>query len=333
MDKTFHSSVIRGVASVVPKHQVAIEAMPSAFSLIHRKRLSLQTGIKTLRAALPSQKTSDFCLAAAQQCLDDASLSGDAIDAIILVTQTPDQRLPSTSCVLQHQLDLRPDVLAFDIHYGCSGYLYGLLQANLLISTQCAERVLVCTGDVLTHYLGSQESKSRFMFGDAGNATLVEKGDSTMAFHIMTDGAGAGALQMNFRSYGLEQKCDPGLVMQGKAVMDFVLEQVPLSIKHTMYKMGWQHNDVDFLLLHQANKMIVEGIHHACGFATKQVPLAIDGYGNTGPSSIPLAMNLHRERIQQACQKVILSGFGVGLSWGSIALDLSGCHLSPITEI
>jgi 3-oxoacyl-[acyl-carrier-protein] synthase-3 len=334
MDKTFNTSVIRGVASAVPENIISIDTMASPFSSAHRKRLSMQTGIKTLRTALPSQKTSDFCLAAAQQCLADCAVKSCDIDAIVLVTQTPDQRLPSTSCVLQHQLGLRKDVLAFDIHYGCSGYLYGLLQANILIQAECAERILVLTGDVLTHYLGAKGSKSRLMFGDAGNATLIEKGKSTAAFHMMTDGAGASALQMDFRSYGLEQVNDPGLMMQGKAVMDFVLEQVPQSIRHTMQTMGWQKQDVDFLLLHQANKMIVEGIQHAGGFAADKVPLAMDGYGNTGPASIPLTMNVYRDVIQQQSRKqVILSGFGVGLSWGSVALDLTGCVLSPIVEI
>src|SRR5262249_4448517 len=147
-------------------------------------------GIKTVRVAPREIKCSDLCAAAAKKLFQQLQVNLNSIDAIVFVSQTPDHVAPATSAVLQHRLGLKRSVVAFDINYGCSGYIYGLYQAGLLLSSGGCQRVLVCAGDVITHLLNPADRQVRMVLADAGSATLIEKGDDQWAVAIETDGSG-----------------------------------------------------------------------------------------------------------------------------------------------
>ena len=321
---------IKGIAAAVPKNKLDLKALEYKFGINEIKRIMMSTGIESVGIALAHQKSSDFGLHAAQNLMERLSISPESIDGIIFISQTPDYRMPSTSCILQGKLKLPKTAVAFDINYGCSGYIYGLYQASLLIHSGSCKRVLVCVGDTISQYLNPNDQKARLLFGDGGAATIVEKGAHDIAFNIMTDGTGFQHLMIDKTKEGR----DAYLYMNGSEIMEFALREVPLSIDSVLSSMGWAKEEVGIVALHQANQFIIDYLRKKLNIKKEQVPVAVKQYGNTGPASIPLALSHHREGFTAASkEKVILSGFGVGLSWGSLATNLSSTVFMDVSEI
>jgi 3-oxoacyl-[acyl-carrier-protein] synthase-3 len=201
MQITLPNIHIAGVSSALPENQIEIESIKEKFGSLEVQRIIASTGIQSVRVAKPHQNTSHLCAAAANILLKELSILPNDIDGIVLVTQTPDVRMPATSVLLQHKLGLPTTAVAFDINYGCSGYLYGLFQAALLVSTGACERVIVCVGDTISKFLDPNDHTVRLVFGDAGSATLIEKGSQEISFNIGTDGSGANSLHIGLAKY------------------------------------------------------------------------------------------------------------------------------------
>ena len=181
---------IKGISAVIPKNKLDLTTLEDKFGLNEIKRVMMSTGIESVGIALPHQKASDFCLEAARNLMAALAIAPESVDAIIFVSQTPDYKMPATSCILQGKLQLPKTAIALDINYGCSGYIYGLYQASLLINSGSCKRVLICVGDTISQYLNPDDQKVRLVFGDGGAATIVEQGTHDIAFNIMTDGTG-----------------------------------------------------------------------------------------------------------------------------------------------
>jgi 3-oxoacyl-[acyl-carrier-protein] synthase-3 len=318
---------IKGIAVAVPKQKLDMKDLEDKFSANDIKRIAMSTGIDSVRIATNEQKTSDFCFAATQHLLKRLFLQGTDIDGIIFVSQTPDHRMPSTSCILQHKLGLPTTAVAFDINYGCSGYIYGLYQASLLINSGSCQRVLVCVGDTISKHLNPDDQKARLVFGDGGAATIVEKGEGSFTFNIMTDGSGYESLIIPSKE-GKEGY----LEMDGSKIMEFALREVPPSIETVLNLLNWSKEDLDMLVFHQANKFMIDYLRKKMELPKEILPIAVKDYGNTGPTSIPLALCACQDEFKKR-EKVILSGFGVGLSWGSVGLNLSGTILTDVIEL
>ena len=182
---------ISAISTAIPKQQFEIKDLCPSYSTEEIKRLVSVTGIESVRIAPKDLCTSDLCLEAAKLLLLELGVSPSDIDGIVFVSQTPDYIMPATSLILQAKLNLRKDIVAFDINYGCSAYVYGLLQASLLVSSSSCKKVLVCVGDVISKYVNPRDKSLIVIFGDAGSATLVEKGNHSIAFNIMSEGSGA----------------------------------------------------------------------------------------------------------------------------------------------
>ncbi|OGT06655.1 MAG: hypothetical protein A2103_03550 [Gammaproteobacteria bacterium GWF2_41_13] len=321
---------IKGVLTVVPKNKLVLQTLSDKFGFNEIKRIMMSTGIESVGIALPDQKASDFCLYAAQHLMEQLSILSKSVDAIIFVSQTPDYKMPATSCVLQGKLKLPKTVLAFDINYGCSGYIYGLYQASLLVNSGSCERVLVCVGDTISHHLSPDDQKTRLVFGDGGAATIVERGEHDIAFNIMTDGTGFQHLMVDKTKEG----SDADLCMNGSEIMEFALREVPLSIDAVLSQMDWRKEDVGIFALHQANQFMLDYLRKKLNLKREQVPIAVKCYGNTGSASIPLVLCHHcKDFTAESRAKVILSGFGAGLSWGSVATNLSQTTIMDVMEI
>ena len=219
MNITLKGLKLSSIAVTVPESKVTTEQLCDQFGEMEVKRITASTGIRTLGVAGLNVNTSDLCIQAAHRIIDTQQLRQD-IDAVVFVSQTPDFIMPATACIIQDRLNLRQDIVAFDINYGCSGYIYGLYQAALLVSSGSCKKVLLCTGDTISRYINPDDHKVKMILGDAGSASIVEAGGDEWAFDIHTDGSGFNKLIIPRNADGTN-----GYVyMDGAAVMEFCVK-------------------------------------------------------------------------------------------------------------
>lgn len=329
MKLSLNNLQLSGVAACVPKTKVTMAEFYEKFGKNEVDRICLSTGIKSIRLASENQNTSDMCLRASQELLNNLSVDRKNIDAVIFISQTPDYVMPATSCILQNKLNLKNSVLAFDINYGCSGYVYGLLQAGLLINSGACNKVLVCVGDTISRYLAPEDHKLRLVMGDGASASIIEKGYDTWSFDIRTDGSG-------YKSLIIPRKVEakPYLSMDGASIMEFALREVPKVVESVMLQQNKTLDDISALVLHQANSFILQYLRKKIGASIGIVPIEVEKYGNTGSASIPITMCEHYAgKNVDLMHSSVMVGFGVGLSWGAVLLSLSNTLFTEVYEL
>jgi 3-oxoacyl-[acyl-carrier-protein] synthase-3 len=331
MQANFENISIRGISTAIPKNTLLLSSLGSKFGDHEVLRIMKNTGINSLRVAPPSMKCSDLCAAAANDLLEKLNIDPMTLDAIIFVSQTPDFIAPPTSTILQHKLGMNQSVAAFDINYGCSGYVYGLLQAALLIKSGCS-RVLICAGDVITPFLAEDDRQLRMVLGDAASATIVECGHDNLTFSVKTDGSWAEHLTAERKMP--RQDVDGFYQMNGSKVMEFALREVPTVIDEILALKKWNKEDVGTYIFHQPNKFMLDYLRKKTKLSINSVPIEVENVGNTGPASIPLTLALAANKLTNTdLEKVILCGFGVGLSWGACAANLMNTLINKTVEI
>jgi len=339
---------MRGVAAAVPT-KVARTSEYDILSPEERQRLQKATGISAHRMSPPNQCTSDLCQAATEHLLEHLGWTRDSIGALILLTQTPDQPIPATSIVLQDKLGLPTTCIAFDINLGCSAYPYGLATVASLMLTLKIPRALMLMGDI-SRVCAYEDRSAWPLFGDAGSATALEFDPAAPQIHfdLMSDGSGRNAIIIP--GGGLASRLPPGdgssrtvtgddgiprepgnLLLRGADIFSFAITKVPSSIERTLASAGKIPAEVDFLVLHQANKMINDTIAKKTRFGADVSLSTLADYGNTSSASIPLTLCAHapqfdRNRLIAAC------GFGVGLSWGTVLLTIPANSVLPVIE-
>ncbi|MFA4943151.1 MAG: ketoacyl-ACP synthase III [Lentisphaeria bacterium] len=352
MKQAFANFQVRALAAALPAQRQELLALAPEFNMAPEElaRILATTGIRTVRVAPPEVCASDLCAAAANQIFAATGLSGGDCDALVFVSQTGDYRLPATACLLQHRLGLGRDAATFDLNSGCTGFIHALFQAGLLLAAGAARRVLVCAGDTTTRLIHPQDKSVRLIFGDAGAAALVESAaaDSAPAgFTLHADGA--GAKQLIIPAGGCRQPAtaataqatpdDSGnlrspqhLFMDGMEIMNFTLREVPPLVGEALAQAGWSAAETELFLLHQANKFILDCLRKKMRLPPEKVPVLMGETGNTGPASIPLALCQLQPPPGQR-RKVLLCGFGVGLTWGAATLDLGASQILPPIDL
>lgn len=327
MNVTLSGLKIEAVAASVPSRKLTLAELAQQFGETEVARIALSTGIKQLGIAQFPLRASDLCAQAAEKIFSEHTRA-DEIDGVIFVSQTPDYLMPATSCVLQQRLGLRQDIVAFDINYGCSGYIYGLYQAALLLHSGSCRKVLLCAGDTMTRYIANDDHKLRMVLGDAGSATIISAGEDAWAFDIHTNGSGYDKLIVP-READLRHG---SLQMDGAAVMEFALKVVHNTVNNVLEMKNWDKQQVDHFLLHQPNRFMLQYLAKKLRVPNEKVPIAVENYGNTGPASIPLTLCHHFSHREVRAGSAVMSGFGVGLSWGAVALSLKdACVFPPLT--
>ena len=194
MNATISGVSISAVASALPAQVLEMSDLGQKFGEREVMRIVHSTGIAAVRLA-GELSTGDLCCGAANSLFKSFDIDPTAIDALVLITQTPDYAMPATSATLQRRLGLRSDIVAMDLNYGCSGYIHGLYQAAMLVAAGGCKRVLLLTGDVISKLLHPDDRHVRMVFGDAACATLIQQGSGTLDFSFQTDGGGAGHIQ------------------------------------------------------------------------------------------------------------------------------------------
>lgn len=337
-----------GLAAAVPRSRVANRDLAL---LPERERpLFVQTtGIETRRVAPASQCASDLCHAAAEALLQALGWPRDTIDLLVLVTQTPDHTIPGTASQLQQRLGLGKQVVAIDLNQGCAGYVYGLSVAAALLATGGFRRALLLVGDAITHTLSPEDKSTVPIFSDAGSATALAHDPAAPALHfdLQTDGGGyqaicipqGGARQPYAADNPLEdhgagiRRAAQHLAMQGIDVFNFALAEVAPNVRSLLARAGKSADEADAFVFHQANLLLNESIRRKLGLPAEKVPYSLRDFGNTSSATIPVTMvHCLGEPLRRGPLRLVLSGFGVGLSWGSAWLETDRITCLPMIE-
>jgi 3-oxoacyl-[acyl-carrier-protein] synthase-3 len=255
---------------------------------------------------------------AAQKLISSLNWSPESIDALIVVTQTPDYPLPSTACLLQNALGLKHSTIAFDINLGCSGYVYGLSVVNGMMQSAGLKRTLLVCGDITSRMVDPKDRGLRPLFGDVVAATALEAADGpVLTTDLGSDGSGAPYLIS--QSGGVRDPGAPRLFMDGVQVMAFSLKRVASSVQAVLKLGNIDIKAVDAVVFHQANAMMIKHLARKIGAADAQLAMAIKDFGNTSSASIPVALSswLLLSKGSRHELQFLMSGFGVGWSWAT----------------
>lgn len=341
---------IRAISSVVPT-RVARTADYAYLLPEERVRFQKATGIAKRHIVHAGQCASDLCTTAALRVLEYLGWEPASLGALVLITQTGDQPVPATSIGIQHKLGISQTCVAFDVNLGCSSYPYGLAIVSSMMRTLSIQRALLLIGDVSSLTCAEHDKSAWPLFGDAGSATALELDEHArlMFFDLMSDGAGKeaiiiprgglasrrppadGSVMLETDRDGITRRPDQ-LILRGADIFGFAISKVPPSIQRVMEVAGVTSTGVDFLVLHQANKMINDTIARKTGFSSDRVPSSLDHYGNTSSASIPVTLCANAPLFADKLNCALLCGFGVGLSWGSALVTLEPGAVLPCVE-
>ncbi|MBW8756815.1 MAG: ketoacyl-ACP synthase III [Burkholderiales bacterium] len=331
---------IADIAGHLPSQILSNEQLAALYPAWSAEKILDKTGIRQRHVAAPGETAGDLALGAAQKLFAQGRIARDDVDFVILCTQAPDYILPTTACVLAHRLGIRVDAGALDVNLGCSGFVYGLSLAKGLIETGAARCVLLLTADTYSKYIHPLDKSVRTLFGDGAAATaIVASDDPTPAigpFVFGTDGSGAqhlivpagGFRQPHDESSAVETRDDSDnvrtaehLYMNGAEVMAFTLREVPRTMKSLLEKSGATADSIDFFVLHQANRFMLEALRKKLHVPADRLPICMQDVGNTVSSTIPLALeSMRRDGLLASPKRLMLIGFGVGLSWAGCLL-------------
>ena len=329
---------IIGVSSAVPSLVRDVSDDAKAFGEDEARRISEAVGVNRRCVVSPEICTSDLCFAAAERLLADLRWDRGTVDALVFVSQTPDYILPATACILHGRLGLAKQCAALDVNLGCSGYVYGLWLISHLIACGNVKRGLLLTGDTISRIVSPQDRSTAPLFGDAGTATALQYNAAAppIFFELGTDGTGAKHLIVpagGFRRPHTDEtarrtereggnvRSEEDLFMDGAEVFAFTLREVPPMIKAVLNASQWTADSVDAFVMHQANRFMLQHLAKRLRIPLEKMPFSLHEYGNTSVSSIPLTLShalsgdLKRKQL-----RLVLAGFGVGLSWGAAAL-------------
>jgi 3-oxoacyl-[acyl-carrier-protein] synthase-3 len=287
-----------------------------------------RSGILERRQAGADIASSDLAYEAATRCLEQAGVQSDELDLIVVATLTGDSPIPSTACQSQRRIGGR--AVAFDVSAACSGFMYALVTGMQFVKTGSARRVLVVGSEVMSRVINPADTKTFPLFGDGAGAVLLGAGNDDqglLAYTLGADGRGADLLRVpggGSREPLTAEHLAAGrqfIQMEGRTVFKWAVNLLADSVRTVLAEARITIDDVSLLILHQANRRIVDLAAEHLGIPAEKVIVNLDRYGNTSAASIPLALDeVHRLGRLQRGDHVLLSGFGAGLAWGTAVL-------------
>lgn len=342
---------IAGIAACVPKQTIDNYHYTQYFPEDVVRKVVDKIGIYERRFADEHTCSSDLCFAAAERLVADLQVDKSEIDVLIFISQTPDYRMPATAFLLQERLGLPKTTMAFDLSLGCSAFLYGLSIGYSLLQQPHIRKVLLLDGETRSKVYSPKDRKTAFLFGDAGAAVLLERGEKygNSYFSLNSDGSMADTIKIEgggYRmpsseetlrervvdEYGNIRSLEHGY-MDGDDVFNFVASKVPKDIKKLCEATGNDLTSFDYYLLHQANNFMNQFLVKKLKIDSTKVPSSIAKFGNTSSVSIPLTIVSELQNRLRGTNKLLLSAFGVGLSWATAILHTDDCHISELVEI
>jgi 3-oxoacyl-[acyl-carrier-protein] synthase-3 len=344
---TFSDLNLKGVAVTVPKNEESNSDYP--FLSESEKNLFIKTTGVSKRRKSVNQLCSDLCVEAAEALIKNLNWKKEDISILVYVSQSRDYILPSTSILIQERLGLSKNCICFDVPLGCSGYVYGLSIISAFMSGGQIKKGLLLAGDTSSFTVNPKDKSTYPLFGDAGSASAIEytKGGVPWYFELGSDGSGgeniiipAGHCKQPFQSDQLiEDYISPGITrnlhnlkLNGPEVFHFSVTQIPQSINELLNHHNSSFQEIDYWFMHQANKLMNETIRIKCKVEKDKVPYSLENYGNTSSASIPLTMIVNSVNESYQNKKMLMSGFGVGLSWANVILQTTDIVLLDLIE-
>ncbi|HYC02668.1 MAG TPA: ketoacyl-ACP synthase III [Azospirillaceae bacterium] len=342
---------IRGFRAVVPPRRHSFLEEPGIFTPEEAEKLYGTIGVRARRLLDEPFCASDMCTAAAEGLIRQLDWDPASIDVLVFVSQDADYVLPVTAAVMQKRLGLPGTAACFDVPLGCSGFVYGTWIASRLLGGSSARRALVLAGDVSARYLRPDDKATLPLFGDAGSAVALEVDPHAPPMHAIVGTDGGGAKHI-FVKAGGKRDCmipsgqprsaeeeerlykDSRLTLNGAEVFAFTLRAVPPLLRDSLEHAGLSVDDIDMVVPHQANRMMLEHIRKKVGFAPERYLIDMEEFGNTSSASIPLAIcNRLTGSLAEKRMRLMLAGFGVGWSWGTLIAEVGPIAPPQVAEL
>ena len=331
--KTF----IKAISHYLPDRVVTNEELVKEFPEWSVEKVAQKVGVDSRHVAAQDETAGDMAEKAARKLFEEYQIDPKSIDFLLLCTQSPDYFLPSTACILQDRLGIPTSAGAFDYNLGCSGCIYGMATAKGLITAGIAKNVLLLTAETYNKYLNPSDKSNRSIFGDGAAACLIStEGFAEICdFSLGTDGSGANNLIVKTGSARQKEATgkfveddeghiwyDDYLYMNGGNIFNFTLEAVPVMMKEILEKNNMEQNQIDYYVFHQANKFMLNTIRKVCALPKDKFYINLATTGNTVSSTVLIGL---KDCIDNGTIKkgdlVMVTGFGVGLSWGGTILS------------
>ncbi|MEO6993661.1 MAG: ketoacyl-ACP synthase III [Lacunisphaera sp.] len=322
---------VRAICSSVPHRIFDNLTETTAFDPAEVDKVVKMAGVRTRHVVSDNICSTDLCIAAAKRVLENLSWPPDSVDALIFVTQSPDYFLPSSCCLAHRALGLSDQCAALDVGLGCSGYPYAMWLATMMLNGGGAKRVLLLHGETPSRFANKSDRAVALLFGDAGSATALERSSDSSAppwaFALHTDGTGWRDLIVEGGGFRDRTPTDASklfVAMNGANIFNFTIKRIPSLVEETLRCSNTAPEAVDYFILHQSNLFIMKYLAKKMKVPESKLPLTIQHFGSTGGPSIPLTIT-QGQLIRPADKslRLLLVGYGVGLSWGSALIDLA----------
>ncbi len=342
---------VTAMGAALPKRIIKNLEYTDFFSKEEVYEIVDKTGIVERRFADENTCSSDLCFAAAERLISDNGIDKEDIDLLVFISQTPDYRMPATSVILQHRLGLPNKTIAFDINLGCSAFIYGLSVVYGLMERSNLKKALLLDGETRSKVYSPRDRRSALLFGDGGVAALIERdpkfGKST--FSLNSDGSRADLIMIPAGGYRKMSSAETVVekvvdefgnmrseeqgYMRGGDVFNFVIREIPRDIKNTLAFAEKTVDDFDYVVFHQANNFINSYIMKKMKLDANKIPSTIAKFGNTSSVSVPLTIVSELKGKLDGNKQLLLSAFGVGMTWATGIVPFVDCKISEIVEV
>lgn len=310
---------IRDIRYYVPADSLSNDEIVEKFDF-DRGFLDNKIGINQRRIAALDEATSDMAATACEKLFEETNLIRDAVECIIVVTQTPDYQLPHTAAVVQDKIGLSKSVASFDLSLGCSGFVYGLSVIQSFMQANGMKNGILVTAEQYSKYLGEGDRSTVPIFGDGAAATWISDQPRYLLGKSEFGSDGSGASDLIIRGSGTTGEELEPLHMNGRAIFNFMMTVVPENIETCLEKNGLGKSEIDLWVFHQASKFMLTSLAKRLKIEQEKLVIEVADIGNTTSSTIPIALARTAFVSDGEAKNLFISGFGVGLSWASAVL-------------
>lgn len=347
----FNGVGIKALAAAVPQNIINNYEYTEYFDAEQVKKIIDKVEIYERRFADADTCSSDLCFAAAKQLIKDNNIDRSEIDLLVFISQTPDYRMPATSVILQDRLGLPKSTIAFDVSLGCSAFLYGLSIVYSMMQLGNIRKALILDGETRSKVYSPKDRRTAFLFGDAGVAALIEKSNDfgNSWFSLNSDGSKRDLIKINAGGYRMPSSPETVIekvvdeygnirseeqgYMNGSDVFNFVITEVPKDIKNLLHFSQKQVSECDYFVFHQANNFINKYLAKKLKLDSDKIPSTVEKFGNTSSVSVPLTIVDKLKNKMDGNRLLLLSAFGVGMTWASAIVPFYNLKISDIVEV
>lgn len=339
------------MAAAVPANRIDNYAYTQYFPADEVREVVDKIGVYERRFADENTCSSDLCFAAAEKLFADNSIDRSEIDLLVFISQTPDYRMPATSVILQHRLGLQNSTIAFDINLGCSAFIYGMAVVYSMMEKTNLRKAMLLDGETRSKVYSPKDRRTAFLFGDGGVAALIERNEKfgESFFSLNSDGSRENLIKINAGGYRIPSSPETlkenvvdeyGNIrneeqgyMNGGDVFTFVNREVPTDINRILEYTGRDKDSFDYIIFHQANNFINTHLAKKLKLDVNKIPSTIEKYGNTSSVSVPLTIVSELKDKMLGEKELLLSAFGVGMTWATAIVKFVDLKISDIVEV